>query len=75
MNQIIKNVSHLLEKYKDKLNTDSKLTLMYWRTYDSCRWDSTYISTKDFLDNDLTPVEDILNAKYILELLKEDMND
>jgi len=71
MNQIVSNITDLYQKYPDKLDEDIKLVLMYWRTYNGVRWDSNYISTQDILNKTITPMDQIINAKYILKLLEE----
>lgn len=70
MNQVVRNVKGLLRKYPTTLNSDMKLSLAYWREYENLRMDSRHVSTKDLLGV-RTSMDDIINARYVLELLNE----
>lgn len=70
MNKVIKNVEYLLNTYgEDKLNTDKKLVLMYWREIDKIPMDKTHIDTAAWLEKS-TPANVICDAKCLLDLRK-----
>lgn len=69
MNQVVNNVEKILgNKF---INTNQKLVLYYLKTYEGLCMDSKYVSMQDLLDIDLGLVQQILDAKYILQLQKE----
>jgi len=70
MNSIINNVRTLLDRYPNKLTTNNKLVLMYWKEFDDVFIDSDHISTKDFLTK-VTIYDDIINALAIIVLQGE----
>lgn len=72
MNQVTKNVEELIGKYGRYIDTDTKLVLLYLREFESLRFDSRYIAVEDFINTDVNLIQDIVNAKHILELLEED---
>lgn len=71
MNQIIKNVERVIEKYGKHANTDNKLVLLYLREYGEVRWDNKIVSTRDFLNIDMKIIQEIIDAKYLLELMED----
>lgn len=71
MNQTIENVEKVIEKYGKHANTDNKLVLLYLREYKGVRWDNKIISTQDILGINMKLIQEIIDAKYLLELLGE----
>lgn len=71
MNQILKNVSKLYDKY-EFINSNQKLVLMYLKEYEGLAFDSNHISTKDFLNIDISLMQSIIDSKCILNLLEEE---
>ncbi|GLO66225.1 hypothetical protein MACH08_20090 [Oceanobacillus kimchii] len=69
--QILKNVSKLYDKY-EFINSDQKLVLMYLKEYEGLAFDFNHISTRDFLDVDISLMQSIIDTKYILNLLEEE---
>lgn len=67
---ITKNVASLLEK--DFIDTDQKLVLFYLKQFEGLRMDSKVVSMQDLLNIDMSLVQAILDAKYILELAEDD---
>jgi hypothetical protein len=70
MNRIIENVERILESLGDKIKTDKQLLLIYWKDIDGVKMNKEVISTNDFLQKTTNPC-DIINAKYMLEQMKE----
>lgn len=71
MNQITRNVEMLLSKH-DFIDNDTKLVMMYLREFEQLRFDSRYISVKDFLNIDMKLIQQIIDARYLLSLLEEE---
>lgn len=69
MNEIQQNVAALMKKYGNRISSNNKLVLMYWKDYCGIDIDSDHISTKDFL-NKVKLYDDIINALTMLNLMK-----
>ena len=70
MNEIIKNVECLVEKYGDRLNSNQKLYLAYINEFENVEMNKKYINVEDFLNVE-TSYCDIVGAKYLISLFNE----
>lgn len=67
--QVIENVRQIYIDYgKDKINTDKKLLLIYWRDYDNVEITKEGFSTGSWLQKASDPIV-IINAKMLLECI------
>ncbi len=71
MHPIIENIEKIYAKYGKNIKNNRHLILAYFKEIDGVRWDSSHISTQDFL-NKTTDISDILNAKMMLEVMKKE---
>jgi hypothetical protein len=67
--QVIENVRQIYIDYgKDKINTDKKLLLIYWRDYDNVEITKEGFSTGSWLERATDPIV-IIKAKMLLECI------
>lgn len=66
---VIENVRQIYIDYgKDKINTDKKLLLIYWRDYDGVEVTKEGFNTGSWLQKATDPVV-IINGKQLLEYI------
>ncbi|MEM4994805.1 hypothetical protein WKH56_19785 [Priestia sp. SB1] len=71
MNQIVKNVEYIIEKYGDKISSDKHLLLSYWKLVDKVEMNKENFNTASFIQKASSP-EAILNAKRLLEVIEKE---
>ncbi|TPF18075.1 hypothetical protein CBE79_04780 [Priestia megaterium] len=70
-NQIVKNVEYIFNKYGNKIDSDKKLLLTYWKLVDKVEMDKENFSTTSFIELASNP-SDILNARMLLEAINKE---
>jgi hypothetical protein len=70
MDEIIENITQLYDAYGDKIDTDKKLMLMYWKDIDKCKVTKAGIDTGDFISKS-TDASFIINGLRLYRILQE----
>lgn len=69
-NKVLSNVEYIINKYGSKLESDNHLLVLYWKMFDKIEVTKSTIDTQQFILKS-TNSSDILNAKLLLEAMKE----
>lgn len=69
-NKVLENVEWLLDKYKNVVDSEKKLMLLYWKHFDKINVTKDSISTQEFLSNRTTSPQIIADAYYLIKIRK-----
>lgn len=73
-NKILKNVEWLLEKYKDAIDNEKKLILLYWKHIDKINVTKDSIPTQEFLSKTTNP-QVIGDAFALLKIIEAERKE
>lgn len=66
-NKVLENVEWLLSKYKDVIDDEKKLVLLYWKHFDKINVTKDSIPTNEWL-NKSTSGQIIADAYYLIKI-------
>ena len=69
-NKVLENVEWLLSKYKDVIDNEKQLTLLYWKYIDKINITKDSIPTQEFL-NLATPPQIIGDVYHFIKIREE----
>jgi hypothetical protein len=70
-NKVLENVELLLDKYKNVIDNEKKLVLLYWKHIDKLNVTKDSIPTQEFLNRATSP--QVIGDAYWLIKIREEM--